>query len=396
MKLSYKFQLLPSKSQAVQLEKFLHIGRDFWNYIVELDQKNYSDTGKSYSAYDLHDFIKDYRKVNNNAELLHVHLYQKLCTRYTDAKSVALRKWKRKESERFEPPKVKEHELLRSLTFKQYKNGCKISGNKVRFNKLNIRFNKHCEIEGEIKTVQIKRITEGRFELIVVSEVEKDFTEVLKPSILDNYPNCVRIIKNNRTTDTTVVGIDVGLEKLATLSTGKVYENPRHLKKHEAKLKELKEKKKRQVKGSKRQKKTEVLFQKKHEKVRNCRRDYLHKISKEIVLTCDTIVVEDLNIKQMQMSDGIYSRVKKSMSDASWGILFFMLKYKSSKYNKQFATVDPKYTTQECSCCGNIQKKELGEREHNCISCGEKMDRDLNSAIVIRNRYLKGKEPALR
>jgi|GEM_PF-1272512 len=392
MILSYKFQLLPSRSQIIQLEKYFSIGKYFWNYINILDQLHYQKTKKSFSNYDLQKFIKTYRDNNNEeAKLLHVHLFQEICTRYANSRSNAILKFKSGLSEYIEIPKIKD-DNLKSLRFKELGNGCNIKSNKVRFNKLNIRFNKIREIEGNIKTLQIKKVSKNKYELIVTSGVDKDFSENIKSNILNNYSNEVRIIHSNRVIkDTKIVGIDVGLEKIATLSTGKVYGNPRHLKKYEKRLTELKEEMSRRIKGSKRYEKTRALFQKKHEKVKNARRDYLHKVSKEIVLTCETIVVENLNIKDMLENEKIYSNVKKSMSDASWGILYFMLKYKSQKYGKTYAEVNPAYTTQECSNCRNIEKKDLNEREHFCKKCFERMDRDLNSAIVIRSRYIKSK-----
>jgi len=388
MILSYKFQLLPSKSQEIQLDKFLNIGKNFWNYVLDLDQEHYKnkkDDEKTYSDYDLHKFINNFKDQNKDLTKLHMHLYQEICTRYVYARSNAIKKYKSGLSNHLELPKIKE-ESLKSLKFKQYNNGCKIQGNKVIFNKLTLKFRKHIEIEGDIKTIQIKKVYKNKYELIVTCCVNKEF--ISKYSELKEN---IRFIKDNRAIkDTKVIGIDLGLEKLVTLSTGKVYENPRHIKKYEKRLEELKEIMNSRKKDSKRYEKARMLFQKKHEKIKNSRDNYLHKVSKEIVLTCGTtLVAEKLEVKKMLESTKIYNPVKKSIADASWARLFFFLDYKCNKYGKTFIQLNPAYSSQECYNCGNIKEKKLSERVHNCEKCGERgLDRDLNSALVLRKRYL--------
>jgi transposase len=89
----------------------------------------------------------------------------------------------------------------------------------------------------------------------------------------------------------------------------------------------------------------------------------------------------------MKENDKIYSIIKRYMTDAAWAELAFMLQYKCLKYGKILKKVAPEYTSQICHNCGNIKKKELSERLHNCEKCGSKIDRDFNSALVILQRY---------
>ena len=142
MILSQHFQLLPSPSQVVQLEKILSLGRLFWNYILDLDQNHFLINNKSLSKSDLEHLVKSYKLLSNDNNLLHTHLYQNIIKRYCDSRSNAFRKFKSKQSKILEFPKFKKDEFLNSLTFKEYNNGCNIKGNKVKFNHLFIKFNK--------------------------------------------------------------------------------------------------------------------------------------------------------------------------------------------------------------------------------------------------------------
>jgi putative transposase len=387
MYFAYHFPLKPSPSQVIQLDKMFNIGRNFWNHIVNLNIEEYKNTKKSLSKSDLEHLVKDYKKLSSDLDNIHTHIYQNIITRYCNAKSNSFLKLKK--DKKLELPKFKNDLFLSSLSFKEYGNGCKIIGNKVKFNYLTIPFKKYQEIKGNIKTIQIKRINSKKFILILVCQ----FPDIIYENnyhnkIMNQYQNLVYYIKDkNIIEDNKIIGIDLGIEKLAVCSNGKVFQNPKHIKKYENQLQKLREKKKRQNKESKRYQKTCEKYRKKHEKVNNCRRDYLHRISKEIVLTCETIVIEDLNIQKMMKSDKIYSIIKKYISDASWAMLGYMLQYKSNKYGKTLIKVAPEYTSQICNNCGNIKKKELSEREHNCEKCGYKTDRDLNAAINIRERY---------
>jgi putative transposase len=395
---TFHFPLQPSNSQVIQLENILSVGKEFWNYIVKLDRDSYTETKKGCSKKTLEHLVKNYKSLSENNNLIHTHLYQNIITRFDNSRSLAFKKFKssHKPNKKLELPKLKEEKFISSLLFKEYGNGAKIIGNKVKFNGLIIPFHKYTEINGNIKTIQIKRINSKRFVLILVCDIGNDISkENYHNKIMNNFQDYVYCINQDGIIrDEKIIGIDLGIEKLATCSNGLVFKNPKHLKQVEKQLKCLRDKKKRQIAGSTRYQKTCDQIRKLEEKVKNCRKDYLHKVSKELVLKFDTIVIEDLNITSMMENDHIYSLIKKYMSDASWGMLGFMLQYKCDKYGKRLIKVGPEYTSQECSECGNIQKKELSERKHSCEKCGCKMDRDLNAAINIRNRGF-GTDPHL-
>lgn len=198
-------------------------------------------------------------------------------------------------------------------------------------------------------------------------------------------------------TDETV-GIDLGLLHFATLSTGDTIENPRHFRKGEKKLARLQQAVSRKKRNSHRRKKVMKQVAKAHRKIRNQRHDFLHKQSRQLVATYDTLVFEDLQTsdlvrrpkpKQDEVT-GAYlpnganakSGLNKSITDAGWSQFIAYCMYKAAWASTSVLFVDPKYTSQTCSGCGSVRKKELSERWHSC-ECGTELDRDHNAAINI-------------
>lgn len=123
-----------------------------------------------------------------------------------------------------------------------------------------------------------------------------------------------------------------------------------------------------------------------HEKIANCRKDYLHKVSKQLVEEYDLIVIEDLKVSNMMKNH----KLARSIANQCWRELRTMLEYKCSMYGKTLIAVDPKYTSQMCSSCGSHEgKKALHIREWVCQSCGTIHDRDINASINIKQRGLE-------
>ena len=123
-----------------------------------------------------------------------------------------------------------------------------------------------------------------------------------------------------------------------------------------------------------------------HEKVRNQRKDFLHKLSRELADSYDVIGVEDIDMKAMSRS----LHFGKSVMDNGYGILRTMLGYKLEEQGKVLVKVDRFFpSSKRCSCCGKIKKDlQLSDRIYRC-SCGNIMDRDVNAAINIRMEAMR-------
>jgi putative transposase len=134
-----------------------------------------------------------------------------------------------------------------------------------------------------------------------------------------------------------------------------------------------------------------------HRKSGNQRRDFLHQASRTLVDTFDTLIFEELQPANMskrpkpkQDASGAYlpngaaakGGLNKSILDAGWGQFQQFCTYKAARAGREVLLVNPKYTSQVCSGCGTVRKKELSERWHSC-ECGTELDRDHNAAINI-------------
>jgi putative transposase len=255
-------------------------------------------------------------------------------------------------------PRFKSFDRMKSLHYPQYEFGFSLD-KKLKVTPFGeIAIKKHREIKGKIKTLTLKRESSGKW--FAVFTVEEG-----KPMPKENKKDAV--------------GIDLGLKTFATLSNGMKIENPRHFKKHEERLAFIQRKFSKKGKGSTSRKKTKVKVSRLYEKISDCRRDFLHKISTELVNDYSFIALEKLAAQEMAEQ-----RYGKSINDAGWSMFANMLAYKAEGAGCKVVFVDPKNTSKMCSRCGNIRDDlTLWDRAYNCSNCRVSIDRDLNSAANI-------------
>ncbi len=238
-----------------------------------------------------------------------------------------------------------------------------------------IKVKLHRPIEGKIKTATIKREVDQWY---VTFSCEVPEPEKLPIAYED-------------------VGIDLGVTHLATLSNGEKIEHPRYYRRAQKMLERRQQTLSRKKKGSHRRERAKRLIGKAHRKICKQRRDFLHKQSKKIVGRYQVIVFEDLQVsnlvkrpKTKQDEDGTYlpngaaakGGLNKSILDAGWGTFVAMCSIKAVYAGRTLIKVNPHYTSQVCSGCGQVKKKDLSERWHSC-ECGAELDRDINAAINI-------------
>jgi putative transposase len=177
-----------------------------------------------------------------------------------------------------------------------------------------------------------------------------------------------------------VLAMDAGITKLFHTSNNQRIENPRFFERTQKRLARAQRKVSRRKKFSKRWKKACILVAKIHQLIANQRKDFLHKLSTQIIRQFGRIAIEDLNVKGL--AKGMLS---KQVLDASWSMLFNFLDYKAERAGRIIIRVDPNGTSQTC-ICGNTVKKKLKDRIHQCGLCGLVADRDFVSALVIEQR----------
>jgi putative transposase len=180
---------------------------------------------------------------------------------------------------------------------------------------------------------------------------------------------------------TDVVGVDLGVKTLATLSTGEVIPGAKSYKKYEAKLSRMQWLNRHKVIGSNNWRKASVEIARLHRKIANIRKDTLHQTTTLLAKNHGTIVIEDLNVSGMMANQ----RLSKAIADMSFFEFRRQLTYKCKLYGSNLVVVDRWFpSSKTCSNCGT--KKEtltLDERVFHCNRCGFVIDRDLNAAINL-------------
>jgi len=177
------------------------------------------------------------------------------------------------------------------------------------------------------------------------------------------------------------VGIDLGITNLLTTSDGKTFANPKNLNKLQKKLRLAQKSLDRKTKGTNNYKKARLKVAKIHAHIKDSRLDYTHKLTTQLIRENQTIVVEDLAVKNMVKNH----KLARAISDANWGELVRQLEYKAEWYGRQLIKIDRYFpSSKRCSSCGHvIEKLPLNIREWDCPECGTHHDRDINASINI-------------
>ena len=232
----------------------------------------------------------------------------------------------------------------------------------------------HREIEGSVKTVTVS------------GEAGQYFASINYEDGIDQF-----VGTNNGKS----IGIDVGVKVFAYLSNGEAIKHV-DLKKEIAEVIRAQKVLSRRKKGSANRIKAKAKLAKKHLKLRNKRNDFLHKVTKRLSEN-QTIAVEDLKIKNMSrsakgsidnpnMRSSAKSGLNRSILQQSWGTFFELLEYKLERNGGKLVRVDPRYTSQACSCCGHISKENrLTQSKFVCQACGNTLNADYNASVNILN-----------
>ena len=242
----------------------------------------------------------------------------------------------------------------------------RVEGNRIKLARIGwVRMTESVRFQGQIKSVIISKKAGRWFAAINVD------TQAL-PHARKNQASA---------SVAQAVGVDLGITKLAVLSTGAEIEGPKALKKALSRIRFLNKELARRKKGSGNWLKTKAKLAQAHYRVACLRNDALHKLTTELVLTHSVIGIEDLNVSGMMKN----RRLSRAIADQSFGEFRRQMAYKSEWYGSELV-IYPRFkpSSKMCCACGQIHAMSLSQRVMNC-PCGNRMDRDLNAAINIKN-----------
>jgi putative transposase len=356
---AYKTELNPNNKQRTLLLK--HAGAARWAYNWGLAKKieEYQSTGNSPSAIDLHKQLNLLKKTEIS--------------------------WM------YEVSKMAPQEALRNLdiAFKNFFRNCKKGSKQKGFP----RFKSKKNGVGSFTFSMQVRVINGKIQLPRLGKIrlkETDYfptnTKIRSATVSEKAGRWfVSILVDEEFTKEQggeIIGVDVGIKTLATLSNGIIFENSRSLKKHERKLRRRSKSVSRKKKGSNNRKKEVKKLAKLHYKISCTRKDSIHKATTAITKQAKVLCIENLNVSGMMKNH----KLAKSLSDASMGEFLRQLEYKASWANIPVIKADRFFASSKlCSNCGCLKETlSLGERIYCCEHCNLSIDRDLNAAINLK------------
>lgn len=174
------------------------------------------------------------------------------------------------------------------------------------------------------------------------------------------------------------VGVDLGIQNFAALSTGELVPGPRAFRTSSKRLRTAQRPVSRRVQGSRRRQKAGLVVARLHDRIRNIRRNHAHQLSRRLTSEFALIAVEDLVLRDLAGGS-----IAKDVRDQAWGQFLRLLGYKAEDAGVQVVPVTPARTSKVCSGCGTSAVKPLSERRHRCPDCGLVIERDVNAARNI-------------
>ncbi|MDN3399728.1 IS200/IS605 family element RNA-guided endonuclease TnpB [Psychrobacter sp. APC 3426] len=363
---AHKVRLYPNEEQQVFFAKSFGCTRFIWNKMLNDKIEHYKKT-KTELKNTPAQYKKEFEWLKDVDSLALANVQQNLRTAYSKFF---------KQGTGF--PKFKKKGQRDSYTTNNQKGTVAVTNNTVKLPKVgHIKARLPSKVNGLIKSATISRTPSGKY-----------YVSLLVETIVNELPKT----HSN-------IGIDLGLTDFIVLSDGSKVANPTFLAKLQHKL--AREQKilakrravakadQRKLSDSRNYQKQKIKVAKVYEKITNIRKDFLHKLSFNLIKNHDVIAIEDLNVKGMVKN----RKLSKAISDSSWSTFTTMLNYKAEWYGKTLVKIDRWYpSSKTCSGCGHLLTKAelpLQVRSWNCPSCQQKHDRDINASINILNEGLR-------
>jgi putative transposase len=364
---AFKYRLVPTKEQAILINKHIGSARFVYNLALETKQMAYAGNRVNLDCFALIKQLPDLKEectwlkeINSQSLQQPIRNLDNAFTRFFKGKG-DFPKFKRKSNGgSFNIP---QNILLENdkLVIPKFKEGIDIV--------------LHRPTKGIIRQATISRTPTGKYFASILCETGEE----------NKKPKPVK--------KETTVGIDLGVKSFLVASDGKTFDNPKFLKQSLPRLKFV-QRKFSKHKGKRTKHRLAIL----HEKVSNQRNDFLHKVSTKLIRENQSIAIETLQASNMLKNH----KLAQSISDAGWSMFVDMLEYKATWYGKnilKIGTFEP--SSKICSHCGNINKElSLQDRKWTCKGCSTVLDRDVNAAINIKSfalkNYVSGTETKIR
>ena len=366
IQLTYRYRLNPTVAQETLLNQFAGARRWVWNWALDRKMAHYRQTGTTLSYHDLAGELTQLKQQPETAWLREMdsQSLQQALRDLDSAYQHFFRRVKRGEKHKGFPRfKSRKRDTPRFRIPQRVV----LHAEAVGVPKIGrIRAVVHRPLEGVTKGATFKREPNGHWFVSIVTEQQA-------------APRTERPVQTH-------VGVDVGLKSLAVYSTGETIANPRWYRTQSRKLRRAQQALSRKVQGSHNRGKARVVVARLHQKIRNQRNDFVHKLSTDLVRHYDLVSIEDLSIRGLAKT-----KLAPSVLDAGWGMLRAMLAYKADRNDSHVVAIGRFFASSKmCGACGWIHDITLSVRAWDCLNpaCGAHHDRDLNAA---RNIDYEGK-----
>jgi putative transposase len=351
---SFRYRLYPNREQTAKLNRTLDVCRQLYNAALEQRRTAYRVNHTSVRVTQQMRELPDLKQELPEVAQVYSQVLQDVLWRVDNAFQNFFRRV-RQHAREVGYPRFQGKSRYDSFCYPQF--GFSLAQGHLHLSKIgNLKIKLHRPMEGIVKTCAIKREVD---EWYAVFSCEIPEVAPVEPQ--------------------SAIGIDVGLESFLATSDGEFVENPRLLDHSLKKLRRLQRSLARKKRGGQNRHKSRLLVAKQHCAVKRQRLDFHHKVAHRLVDQYDTIAIEDLRIANMVQNHCL----ARHITDVGWSGFANILEHKAAYAGGRVIRVNPAYTSQVCSGCGGLVRKELSERWHSCPGCGLSIHRDVNAARNI-------------